>query len=258
MAKTGWTTESAAEEHSCGLLGTALWCRGDDSYGQIGDGNMTGTPANYQVPGTWSAVAVGDSTTCAIDSANPATVKCWGDNGYGQIGNGTSNNAATPQIVSMPTGAGTPQQVAVGYGFACTIADSVAVMGPGALYCWGNNSCGELGDGTGNSSTTPVQAGSRTDWIEISAGDSHACGITSDHALWCMGGGGEGAVSDPNRADALAPEQVGTDLDWAHVAAGDDFTCAIKMNGTRWCFGTDDDGQLGNDLAWHAGFVQIP
>ncbi|HTR53198.1 MAG TPA: hypothetical protein VMJ10_21030 [Kofleriaceae bacterium] len=251
MAMSGWTAEVAAEEHTCGLIGTALWCRGDDSNGQIGDGNMSGTPANYQVAGAWSAVAVGGYTTCAINSST-AKVNCWGEGDSGQIGNNATNDTATPQAVLLAGGLGAPQQIAVGYDFAC------AITAPGALSCWGNNSCGELGDGTGTNQSSPVRAGSRTDWIEVSAGGSHVCGITANHALWCMGSGGEGAVADPGLQNALAPEQVGADLDWAHVAAGDDFTCAIKMDGTRWCFGTDDNGQLGNNLAWHAGFVEIP
>jgi alpha-tubulin suppressor-like RCC1 family protein len=247
MAMTGWTVETGGEEHTCGITGTALWCRGDDTYGQIGDGNTTGVPSNYQVAGTWTAVSAGYNTTCAIQSGG--TVACWGDGGTGQLGNGMLGTFATPQTIAV---GGTATQIRVGTGFAC------ALVAPGKVSCWGDNSSGALGNGTTTDSSTFVAAGTRSDYVELAVGYDHACAITSGHTLWCWGHGGYGAVANPTLGDNTTPTQIDSATDWAHVAAGYEFTCALKLDGTRWCFGLDTEGMLGNGLAWHYGFVAIP
>ncbi len=249
LAGSGWSGPAVGDEHACGLQGTALTCRGDDSYGQLGDGNTSGTSTGAAVPGTWLAVAAGGDATCALSTTH--ALSCWGDDSAGQVGNPSGGVFATPQAIAVTQ----PTWVGVGGSFACAI-DSA-----GQLWCWGSNSCGQLGNGTRSDdaigSAPPVAAGTRTDWLEVSLGDQHACAIPSDHSLWCWGHGGEGAVGNPDLDDLTEPTQIGTDADWAHVAAGDDFTCALKTDGTRWCFGSNDNGELGNGLAWNAGFVPV-
>jgi len=249
LAGTGWSAPTFGDRHACALQGTALTCRGDDSYGQLGDGNTSGTSSGVSVTGTWSMVAAGGSATCARSTAN--ALSCWGDDTYGQVGSAAGGTFATPQAVAVTQ----PTWIGVGGTFACAI-DST-----GQLWCWGSNSCGQLGDGTRSSnpigSATPVQAGTRTDWLEVSLGYEHVCAIPSDHTLWCWGHGGEGAIGNPALDDFVVPTQIGTDTDWAHIATANDFSCALKTDGTRWCFGTNHDGELGNGLAWNVGFMTI-
>jgi alpha-tubulin suppressor-like RCC1 family protein len=246
LPMTGWSIETAGEQHSCGITGGALWCRGDDTYGQLGDSMMTGLAHTSQVAGVWEDVSADFNTTCGISNS---TILCWGDGSFGQIGDGTTNSYSTPQGIAI---GGAPSAISVGNEFTC------AIRVPGAILCWGENAIGQLGDGTTNDSHSPVQAGIQTNWMDVVAGFVHACAITDDHALYCWGGGGEGELGNDFIGNEDAPTQVGSDHDWAEVAVGWTYTCAIKTGGTRWCWGTDYDGQLGNGLAWHAGFVEVP
>jgi alpha-tubulin suppressor-like RCC1 family protein len=249
LAMTGWGREAVGYEHTCGMLGSTIYCRGDNTYGQLGDGTTTAS-SNTLVPGSWSAVAAGTNTTCAIATAGGA-VSCWGDGDSGEIGNGGTIAVSSPTSTGL-MGATT---VAVGSEFACAIVGTVA---GGSLYCWGSNSCGQLGSGGSADASAPSQVGVRTDWVELALGDRHACAIAADHTLWCWGHSAEGAVGSVDMSDPNVPTQVGADANWLHVAAGVSFTCALRTDGTRWCFGADDDGQLGNGLAWRGGFVAIP
>ncbi len=93
--------------------------------------------------------------TCALDSTGAAY--CWGDNYYGELGDGTTASSALPVAVDA-TGVLAGKvltQVSAGGNFWTCATDTT-----GAVYCWGNNSQGALGDGSSAaSSDVPVQAG---------------------------------------------------------------------------------------------------
>ena len=87
----------------------------------------------------------------AARPASAATTELygWGYNANGQLGNGTTTNYGTPQKVSLPSGI-KPRPLPSG------ATHSLAVGSNGKLYAWGNNTNGQLGNGTTNASTTPV------------------------------------------------------------------------------------------------------
>ena len=127
-----------------------LWCWGKNDSGQLGDGTAITRDSPVLVAGLGSSVAAvsaGNDHTCALE--NDGTVWCWGGNGLGQLGDGTANDRATPAAVQ---GLGGPAaEVSANNLFTC------ARRTDGTLWCWGGNTDGELGNGTQNNSTTPVQ-----------------------------------------------------------------------------------------------------
>jgi alpha-tubulin suppressor-like RCC1 family protein len=114
------------------------------------------------------------------------------------------------------------------------------------LYAWGRNLEGQFGNGTMTSVHFPVPAAPGFDWIRVSAGGTHACGIRSNGTLWCWGRNDFGQLGDGTTTDRPSPVQVGTRSDWTAVAAGGSHTCGIRAGGTLWCWGLNWDGQLGN------------
>jgi alpha-tubulin suppressor-like RCC1 family protein len=81
----------------------------------------------------------------------------------------------------------------------------------------------------------------------ISAGNNHACAVTTTGAVKCWGNNMYGALGDGTTVDqAYAVYVQGLDAEVAAVAAGSYHTCALTVNGGVKCWGANSSGQLGN------------
>ncbi len=89
-----------------------------------------------------------------------------------------------------------PALVAGGLTFeAVSVSDQdCAVTTGGAAYCWGQNAAGELGDGTGMASATPVAVAGGLTWTSVSTGYFHTCGVTEGGVAYCWGDNGAGQL----------------------------------------------------------------
>jgi alpha-tubulin suppressor-like RCC1 family protein len=187
------TAIAAGTFHSCALIqGGAMQCWGFNNFGQLGDGTKTLRTKPRSVTGLGgpvTAIAVGTVQTCAV--INGGGAQCWGDNSVGQLGDGTKTERLVPTSVNGLGGAVTA--MAPGGGFTC------ARISAGSVQCWGLNSRGELGDGTEDSSTAPVDVldptVSRTASLTI---DDLTVGA---HAFTASYGGD--SDSDPSASDVL-------------------------------------------------------
>jgi hypothetical protein len=137
---------AAGGAHACAIVKDgSLRCWGSNESGQLGDGTNTPrtTPTAAMGLSAVAQVVAGAAHTCALlepGSAGKGSVVCWGANANGQLGNGSKNASSTSVQVSGLT-AGV-QSIAAGGNHSC------AVMTDGTIRCWGENSDGELGDGT--------------------------------------------------------------------------------------------------------------
>jgi len=148
---SGVTAISVGGSSACALLSTgAVKCWGLNSFGQLGDGSTTNRLTPVDVSGLSSGVTAISASylhSCALLSTG--AVKCWGANGDGRIGDGTTTGRLTPVSVSGLSSGVTA--ISVGLFSTC------ALLSTGAVKCWGDNTLGELGDGTsGTNRLTPV------------------------------------------------------------------------------------------------------
>ena len=81
---------------------------------------------------------------------------------------------------------------------------SLALKTNGELYAWGNNSSGQVGDGTTTQRNSPVRVGSDSDWAEVSAGYELTVAVKSDGSMWGWGGNGDGEVGDHTTSDRVS------------------------------------------------------
>jgi alpha-tubulin suppressor-like RCC1 family protein len=240
----GWIQVSTGQQYACGIDGDErAWCWGQDSFGVLGNGDvLTSTmhaPSLVDAPGVrFASISAGSSHACAVDTTGVGW--CWGNDASGQLGEGPGGEASRPSPVQV-TGTQRWETISAGGGFTCGIDSGRA------LYCWGRDLDGELGNGTPlTNQSSPVQvAGSG--WTDITTGDFHACGRAGG-SLQCWGRGDNGRVGDGGTADVPSPTVIDppTGTSWASASAGLDHTCATTATGALWCWGRDNRGQLGN------------
>jgi hypothetical protein len=124
-------------------------------------------------------------------------------------------------------------------------ADICGIRADGTLWCWGDNTYGELGTGNSTPVLTPTQVGTATDWATVSIGwrpvvsgsYQDYCATRTSGTLWCWGDNRYGQLGTGNTTSEPTPTQVGAASDWAKVSVGGDDTCAIRSEGTLWCWG---------------------
>jgi alpha-tubulin suppressor-like RCC1 family protein len=138
----------------------AAFCWGLNSNGQLGNGNITSSsvPVAVDASGvlagkTVTQLTAGAYDTCALDAAGSAY--CWGYDNYGELGNASTTDSSVP--VAVDTG-GVLAGKALSRITAGTWA-TCALDATGAVYCWGRNASGELGDDSTLPSTVPVLVG---------------------------------------------------------------------------------------------------
>lgn len=145
---------AAGQSHTCAVTSAHdVLCWGANSQGQLG----RPTPSSGARPATPSltgvrAIAAGCDHTCALQL--DGGVSCWGSNGLGELGNGVSSDAGTTRatpVLRLPAAEG----LAAGCRHTCAF-----VRGDGgpAVYCWGDDGRGQLGDGKKQNSSVPVEA----------------------------------------------------------------------------------------------------
>jgi alpha-tubulin suppressor-like RCC1 family protein len=104
------------------------------------------------------------------------------------------------------------------------------------LWCWGDNSFGQVGDGTTAARSGPAHVATGSAWLAVATG-THTCAVRSDHTLWCWGAGEHGELGDGTSVGRAVPGQVGAENTWAAVTVEEAHTCAVRQNGTTACWG---------------------
>jgi hypothetical protein len=189
----------------------------------------------------FTTVSVGMFRGCGLTDQGRAY--CWGQNDVGQLGDGTVEN-------SVGNG---PQAVIGGLKFTSISARytvTCALTARGRAYCWGANGVGQLGDGTTDNSNEngPQAVIGGHKFTSISAGASHACGLTAQGRAYCWGNNYQGALGDGTTAnsDRNGPQAVIGGLRFASISAGLSRTCGITIQGRAYCWGSNSDGAFGN------------
>ncbi|WP_428564642.1 MAG: hypothetical protein ACP59X_02605 [Solidesulfovibrio sp. DCME] len=248
---TGATNISAGLQHSVVLKsGGACLAWGSNDTGQLGDGSTVERHTPVEVLGRGgigkffaSSNALSSGFHHSLSLRSDGTVLAWGDNsnfalGYSPVYDNYSN-AANPV-----NNLGSSSAVAAGgWGF------SLAISNVGTVWAWGDNSNGQLGDGTTTNRAQPVKTVNLTNIVEVCAAPfagSHALALKNDGTVWAWGSNGSGQLGNGTTTRQLTPVQV-TGLDnIVAIAAGSAHSLALKNDGTVWAWGANSNGQLGD------------
>ncbi|MBU1535932.1 hypothetical protein KKF84_11475, partial [Myxococcota bacterium] len=136
------------------------------------------------------------------------------------------------------------QKVACGGDFTCALGTS------GNVFCWGEGTAGQLGDGRLHDSLTPVAVFMPPGRVftDIEAGTATVCAIDDLNHAWCWGRGlsGElGAGSGVLSSGIPVPVNMPVGRTFYSVSVGGSTVCARDNQSELWCWGSNAYGQLG-------------
>lgn len=219
------------------LIPRELYTWGANGYGQLGQGDTVTRISPVQV-GTltnWSKIdfTAYDSFSIKLDG----TLWGWGANFVGSLGLGDSTSRSSPVQVGTLT---TWKQVSAGLSYF-----ALAVKNDGTLWSWGYGASGQLGLNSTTDYSSPVQVGSLTNWLQVSAGNYTTGAVKTDGTIWVWGANPFGNLGIGGTTTQSSPVQVGALTNWASVSAGRYYFQAVKTDGTLWAWGIGTDGCLG-------------
>jgi len=230
-----------------------VWAWGRNNYGQLGDGTLetrnrpVQVMASAGVPLTGvTAIAAGQHHSLALKG--DGTIWSWGRSQYGQLGDGYAADRTSP--VQVKNAAQEPLN-----GFTAIAAGSNHSLGirtGGAVWGWGYNAYGQLGDNTTGHKHTPVQV--RTSATEfptgitaIAAGHEHSLALRQNGTVLAWGHGSNGRLGHGGTGGSriAAPVMVTGSVGLTgvkNIAAGGAYSLAVANDGRALAWGSNSSG----------------
>jgi alpha-tubulin suppressor-like RCC1 family protein len=190
-------------DNGCALMTSGgVKCWGYNHSGQVGNGTTVSPPSPVDVTGLASdvsSIAHTHGHACALTKSGG--VKCWGNNLYGSLGNGTVTNSLVPvDVFGLTSGV---SSIALGGESACAVTTS------GGVKCWGANAAGQLGNGTTQDSSTPIDVfGLSSGVSSVTLGYSRACALTKLAGVKCWGWNSHGELGNGTTTNSSIPVDV--------------------------------------------------
>jgi alpha-tubulin suppressor-like RCC1 family protein len=250
--EVSFTTTASGNHYTCAVTtmgGVYCWGNGPGEMAAGMPGGDRLEPFAITMPPgvTFDRIAAGTGHVCALTPEGAAY--CWGGNGQGQLGNGTLQpyEQPTPAPVAMPTGVAFMAISSQG-------PHTCALGSDGEVYCWGDGSHGQVGDGlrllNNPMPTRAAMPQSERAFTAVAAGGAHSCAIGSSGMAYCWGNAwrgqlGIGSAPDEGRY-APVPVQMPQGVTFTGIWASSVHTCALASGGKAYCWGEDLYQQLGN------------
>lgn len=124
---------------------------------------------------------------------------------------------------------------------------SLQVLNDGTVWAWGNNSSGQLGDGSNKTHTTAIHVEGIQDVVAVAAGSSTSFALKNDGTVWAWGYNNYGQLGDGTNTNKNVPTMVKDLYGVVALATGRDHVMALKEDGTVWTWGYNRYGQLGDE-----------
>jgi len=203
VVASGVTASAGGEYHTVFLKSdSSLWAMGYNGNGQLGDGTTTNQSSPEQIESS-GVIAVAAAANHTLFLESDGSLWGMGTNGSGQLGIGSTIDQHTPeQIVASGV-----TDIAAGGGILSSGGHTLFLKRDGSLWAMGDNTYGELGDGTTTQRNTPVQIVA-SGVTAIAGGDGFSLFLKNDGSLWAMGYNAEGQLGDGTTINRSIPEQV--------------------------------------------------
>ena len=117
-----------------------------------------------------------------------------------------------------------------------------------AVWSWGRNNAGQLGNGSLTNSSVPAAVNGLTDVVAVAAGSEHSLALKSNGAVWAWGQNYYGQLGNNSIINSPIPVPVSGLSSVVAISAGGSHSLALKSDGTVWSWGFNGYHQLGTGV----------
>ena len=246
------TAVAAGWDQSLALTSTgAVYAWGYNVDGQLGIGTTKNStvPVLVHLPAGVKATAIAAGQYHSLAITSTGALYAWGYNADGELGTGTTKSSNVPVLVHLPAGViATADGAGDGH--------SLVVTSTGAIYGWGRNNFGQLGNGTTTPSLVPVLVHLPTG-VKAAAvvaggvsptakapGADYSLALTMNGAVYAWGGGSNGQLGTGGTASSSVPvrTKLPSGVIATAVGAGPNFGRALTSTGGVYFWGSQANG----------------
>jgi alpha-tubulin suppressor-like RCC1 family protein len=242
------TQAALGDYHICALTEDGrVFCKGSNTYAQLGDGTTHLRNDTVEVPLPEKAVSLlipdkSDSTTgdqslydkktCAV--LVEQSVYCWGYD-FKLFQSFTSKGLPRWENTRFESeqvrGLSEVVSLKVIKDFSCALQKN------GEVFCWGENRHGQVGDGSETPRNTPQKVKGLQDIQQISINYDQGCALAKGGKVFCWGSNYFGQVGDGTTEDQWIAKEVSGLSDALQVETGVGYSCALRLQGKIDCWG---------------------
>jgi alpha-tubulin suppressor-like RCC1 family protein len=244
------TAIRAGCEHSLALTSKGqVLAWGYNHGGELGNGSTASSdvPVRVRLPRHAKVTAVSAGQYFSLARTAKGQVLAWGDNDSGELGNGSTGSSDVPVRVALPAGV---RATAV----SAEEETSLARTSGGGLFGWGDNSLGQLGDGTTTSTDTPVSipilvhGPSIGHLVSLFGGCGHTVALFSSGKVLAWGSNVFGQLGDGTTTGSDTPVVVmlPASAKVTAISAGCATSYALTRSGHMLAWGLGAIGELGD------------
>lgn len=230
---------SSGKRHTCALQNNGeVYCWGDNLNYQLGSlGNDSGIPKLVPNLNNVISISAGGQHTCALKKNG--SVQCWGLNTFGQLGIPIQVNQ--PRIASLKEikELKNIKSISLGENHSCAL-DNL-----GDIYCWGDNSEGQLLTNQISESALPIKNNYISKISMISSGNQHICALHLKGEVFCWGDNRSGQIGNRKIQNKTIVNLVQNLKNIKSIYAGGSSTCALSNSNSIYCWGDNTFSQLG-------------
>ena len=236
---TNWSKVFTGPSHTMAIKtdGT-LWAWGKNTYGYFGNGQLISrsSPVQIGVLNNWSTLTIGRGNDFNL---------------FTNVIN-TSNNmysAGFWPYIARTVHYSSPVQIGIDTDWSKIAAGGQYSMGiktTNALWGFGDNQRGQLGNSNTTRTYIPLRIGFASDWSSVYAGTDHTMAIKTTGTLWSWGYNDFGQLGTNNGTTRSSPVQVGTLNTWTNVSLDKYISAALRNDNTLWLWGRSDAGHYSN------------